>query len=68
MYDEFNATTAVTIASLVESQHANTPGQSSYAPGTCAQCTPAGCAQKEWADKILAEHRAAREAFRNRTS
>ncbi len=65
MYDECSASTLVTIAAMTEEQHQPTPGKS-YKPGTCRQCTADGCDQLEWAEKILAEHRADRAAFLKR--
>jgi hypothetical protein len=46
-------------ATLTTEQHKAGPGQP-YAPGTCRQCTPHGCSQRDWAERTLAalRHRA----------
>lgn len=56
MYDEASPAVLVVVARLTVDQHRNTPGQASYAPGTCRQCTPTGCLQLEWAQRTLTEH------------
>ncbi|MFJ6199822.1 hypothetical protein [Micromonospora sp. NPDC092111] len=51
----------VMAAGLTVDQHRNNPGQTTYAPGVCRQCTPTGCPQLAWR-RTLDEYRAARPA------
>ena len=44
-------------ATLTVAQHRARPGQS-YAPGTCAMCTPGDCRQLRWAEVQIARIRA----------
>jgi hypothetical protein len=46
-------------AQLTIDQHQTRPDQL-YQPGTCQQCTPQGCPQRDWAERILADLQARR--------
>ncbi|MGC5664909.1 hypothetical protein ACN261_32030 [Micromonospora sp. WMMD723] len=58
-YNEISPAAVVTIAGLIERQHRPAPAATSWAPGTCRQCTPAGCPQMDWAAGVLAQYWAA---------
>ncbi|MEU4367579.1 hypothetical protein [Micromonospora chersina] len=62
MYDEANPSMLAAIANQTVERHRQTPGENGYAPGACAQCTPTGCTELDWARRTLDAYRADRAA------